>query len=75
MDDNKLKKMGVWVIVLLFAVYFISLIAICVFLELPTLAVAIYAVMMFLFLAVLAYEGWQRIKEIDGGLEDAVDNY
>lgn len=75
MDDNKLKKMGVWVIVLLFAVYFISLIAICVFLELPTLAVAVYAVMMFLFLAVLAYEGWQRIKEIDGGLEDAVDNY
>jgi len=75
MDDNKLKKMGVWVIVMLFAVYFVSLIAICVFLELPMLAVVVYAVMMFLFLVVLAYEGWQRIKEIDGGLEDAVDNY
>jgi FtsH-binding integral membrane protein len=75
MDDNKLKKMGVWVIVMLFAVYFVSLIAICIFLELPMLAVVVYAVMMFLFLVVLAYEGWQRIKEIDGGLEDAVDNY
>lgn len=74
-DDNTKKKMGVWIIVSLFTIYLVSIIVAIAFTELSLFVVAVYAVAMLLLLSVLAFEGWQRIKEIDGGLEDAVDNY
>ena len=75
MDDDTMKKLGVWVIVALFALYVVSVILIAILTDFPTPVVIVYSVIMLTVLAVLAYEGWQRIKEIDGGLEDAVDNY
>ncbi|MBO6084269.1 MAG: hypothetical protein J6O90_04250 [Candidatus Methanomethylophilaceae archaeon] len=75
MEPNTVKKFGVWIIVLLFALYVAGYVLLMVLTDLPVSAIAAYGVIMFVILAVLAYEGWQRIKEIDGGLEDAVDNY
>ena len=75
MSDNALKKLGVWIIVGLFAAYVASVILVIVLTEVPTWGVVTYAAVMLILLIALAYEGWERIKEIDGGLEDAVDNY
>ena len=75
MSDNTLKKLGVWIIVGLFAAYVASVILVIVLTEVPTWGVVTYAAVMLIILIALAYEGWERIKEIDGGLEDAVDNY
>ncbi|MBQ3736220.1 MAG: hypothetical protein II855_04730 [Candidatus Methanomethylophilaceae archaeon] len=75
MDDNTKKKLGVWIILVISALYVASIVMAAVFIDVPAGAVIGYAVVMFIILALLIYEGWERIKEIDGGLEDAVDNY
>ena len=75
MDDNTKKKLGVWIILILSALYVASIVMAAVFIDVPAGAVIGYAVVMFIILAVLIYEGWERIKEIDEGLEDAVDDY
>ena len=43
--------------------------------ETPTFITVTYSVIMLVFIVLLSYEGWQRLKEIEEGLEDAVDNY
>lgn len=75
MDDNTKKKLGVWIILILSTLYVASIVLVAVFIDVPDGAVIGYAVVMFIILAVLIYEGWERIKEIDEGLEDAVDDY
>ena len=75
MDDNTKKKLGVWIILVISALYVASIVMAAGFIDVPAGAVIGYAVVMFIILALLIYEGWERIKEIDGGLEDAVDNY
>ena len=75
MDDNTKKKLGVWIILILSTLYVASIVLVAVFIDVPDVAVIGYAVVMFIILAVLIYEGWERIKEIDEGLEDAVDDY
>ena len=75
MDDNTKKKLGVWIILILSALYVASIVMAAVFIDVPAGAVIGYAVVMFIILALLIYEGWERIKEIDEGLEDAVDDY
>ena len=75
MDDNTKKKLGVWIILILSTLYVASIVLVAVFIDVPDGAVIGYAVVMFIILALLIYEGWERIKEIDEGLEDAVDDY
>lgn len=75
MDSNTMKKLGVIVILIVFILYGLSVVAAVMFLEAPTGLTVAYAVIALLFIALLSYEGWQRIKEIDGGLEDAIDDY
>ena len=75
MDDNTKKKLGVWIILVISALYVASIVMAAVFIDVPAGAVIGYAVVMFIILALLIYGGWERIKEIDEGLEDAVDNY
>ena len=75
MDDNTKKKLGVWIILILSTLYVASIVLVAVFIDVPDGAVIGYAVVMFIILAVLIYEGWERIKEIDEGLEDAVGDY
>ena len=60
MSDNTKKKLGVWIIVILFALYAVSVVAVTMLTDMPLGAVIGYAVVMFAILAVLAYEGWER---------------
>ena len=75
MDSNTMKKLGVIAIVLIFAIYGLSIVAFIFLIETPTLITVTYGVVMLVFIVLLAYEGWQRLKEIEEGLEDAVDDY
>ena len=75
MDSNTMKKLGVIAIVLIFAIYGLSIIAFIFLIETPTFITVTYSVVMLVFIVLLSYEGWERIKEIEEGLEDAVDNY
>lgn len=75
MDSNTKKKLGVIAIVLIFAVYGLSIIAFIFLIETPTFITVTYSAVMLVFIVLLSYEGWQRLKEIEEGLEDAVDNY
>ena len=75
MDSNTKKKLGVIAIVLIFAVYGLSIVAFIFLVETPTFITVTYSVIMLVFIVLLSYEGWQRLKEIEEGLEDAVDNY
>ncbi len=74
-NDNSKKKLGVWIILIVFAAYVASIIALIVFTGMPVAGIIVYSAVMFIALALLCYEGWERLKEIDEGLEDAVDNY
>lgn len=75
MDENGMKKAGVVAIVILLALYSFGYVVLIALLEASVLAVVIYGVIALGFILLLAYEGWLRIKEIDEGLEDAVDDY
>ena len=75
MDSNTMKKLGVIAIVLIFVIYGLSIIAFIFLVETPTFITVTYSVLMLVFIVLLSYEGWQRLKEIEEGLEDAVDNY
>ena len=75
MDSNTMKKLGVITIVLIFAVYGLSIIAFIFLIETPTFITVTYSAVMLVFIVLLSYEGWERLKEIEEGLEDAVDNY
>ena len=75
MDSNTKKKLGVIAIVLIFAIYGLSIIAFIFLVETPTAITVTYSVVMLVFIVLLSYEGWQRLKEIEEGLEDAVDDY
>ena len=75
MSSDSMKKLGVAVIVALFAVFIVGLLVLMLVVGADLWATAVYAVVYLAFLAVLAYEGWVRLKEIDEGLEDAVNHY
>ena len=75
MNGNTMKKLGVMAILIIFVVYGLSIVAFVLLLDAPTGLTVTYAMITLLFIVLLAYEGWERIKEIDGGLEDAIDDY
>ncbi|MBQ6548077.1 MAG: hypothetical protein IJL79_03940 [Candidatus Methanomethylophilaceae archaeon] len=75
MDSNAMKKAGVIAIILLLALYVAGYVIILVVLESELSVAVIYGAIGLLFIVWLSYEGWQRIKEIDEGLEDDCDNY
>ena len=70
-----MKKAGVIAVIVLLALYIVGYIIIAAVAGLSLTAVIVYGVIATLLLIVLVYEGWQRFKEIDEGLEDAVDDY
>ncbi len=75
MDSNRIKKLGVIAIVALLALYCLGFVVLLVALEDFLLIGLIYSAVFIVFLALLIYVGWERIKEIDEGLEDDIDNY
>ena len=74
-DSDTMKKAGVIAVIVLLALYIVGYIIIAAVAGLSLTAVIVYGVIATLLLIVLVYEGWQRFKEIDEGLEDAVDDY
>ncbi|MBO4552070.1 MAG: hypothetical protein J5673_02600 [Candidatus Methanomethylophilaceae archaeon] len=75
MDDDGMKKLGVIAIIVLLALYTFGYVAFIFIIGTPVEAVVVYAVISTAVLVLLIYEGWQRLKEIDEGLEDAVNDY
>ena len=75
MESNAMKKAGVVAIIILLALYCAGYGLMIFIVDVPIIAVVLYGVIAAIFIIVLAYEGWLRFKEIDEGLEDAVNDY
>ncbi len=74
MDSKAMKKAGVIAIIVLLALYLTGLVVLMI-LEVDIAAAILYGVIGLVFILWLSYEGYQRFKEIDEGLEDAVNDY
>ena len=75
MDSDTMKKLGVVTIIVLLALYLVGYMVVIFLTDVPLIGVVAYGIIARLFIALLVYEGWQRFKEIDEGLEDAVNDY
>ena len=75
MDSNTMKKAGVVAIIVLLALYLTGYFILIALTDMPVIGIVAYGIIAFGILALLTYEGWLRFKEIDEGLEDAVDDY
>jgi len=75
MDSDTMKKAGVVAIILLLALYCAGYGLMIFIIDAPIFMVVLYGVIATIIIIVLAYEGWLRFKEIDEGLEDAVNDY
>ena len=74
-DSDTVKKAGVVAIIILLALYLAGYGLMIFIIDAPTAMVVLYGVIATAFILLLAYEGWLRFKEIDEGLEDAVNDY
>ena len=74
MDSKAMKKAGVIAIIVLLALYLTGLVILMI-LEVDIAAAILYGAIGLVFILWLSYEGYQRFKEIDEGLEDAVNDY
>ena len=74
-DSNTMKKAGVVAIIILLALYAAGYLLLIALTDVPVIGIVAYGIIAFGILALLTYEGWLRFKEIDEGLEDAVDDY
>ena len=74
MDSKTVKKAGVVAIILLLALY-LTVFVVLLILEVDIAVAILYGVFGLIFILWLSYEGYQRFKEIDEGLEDAVNDY
>jgi len=75
MESNTMKKAGVVAIIILLALYCVGYGLMIFIVEAPIITVVLYGVIAAAIIIVLVYEGWLRFKEIDEGLEDAVNDY
>ena len=75
MDSNTMKKAGVVAIIILLALYLIGYLVLIALTDVPVVGIVAYGIIAFGIFALLVYEGWLRFKEIDEGLEDAVNDY
>ena len=75
MDSNGMKKLGVVLIIILLALYIAGYVVILAVMDEPWAMIIVYGLIATIVLALLTYQGWLRFKEIDEGLEDAVNDY
>lgn len=75
MEKNTAKKWGVALITLIIVVLFISLPVFYFVVEVPLLGVVIAAVFYVALSILMIYYAIERFREIDEGLDDAVDDY
>lgn len=73
--SNDMKKLGVVAVVGLFILLFVSVVALYMWLGAPLVLVAVVCIVYVIVAAVLLYHARARFKEIEEGLDDAVDNY
>ncbi|MBR7153542.1 MAG: hypothetical protein IKD00_07390 [Candidatus Methanomethylophilaceae archaeon] len=73
--SNDMKKLGVVAVVGLFILLFVSIVALYMWLGAPLVLVAVVCIVYVIVAAVLLYHARARFKEIEEGLDDAVDNY
>lgn len=75
MVGNGRKKAGAVLCAALFAAYLALLPLLYLVIEVPGIVAAAISVVCLALIIALAWFTRQRIREIDEGLEDAVDNY
>ena len=75
MSEDSMKKAGVVAVVAFVLLYCISVPVMWFVLDVPIWLCAIVGVMLFGVVTVVIYHAKERMREIEEGLEDAVDNY
>ena len=75
MDDDSMKKAGVVAVAALVLLYCISVPVMWLVLDVPIWLCAIIGIMLFGVAAVVLYHARERMREIEEGLEDAVNHY
>jgi protein-S-isoprenylcysteine O-methyltransferase Ste14 len=75
MSEDSMKKAGVVAVVAFVLLYCISVPVMWFVLDVPIWLCAIVGVMLFGVVAVVIYHAKERMREIEEGLEDAVNHY
>lgn len=75
MEKNAVKKLGVVAVTVIIVLLFLTLPVFYFVVEVPILGVAVAAVFYVALAIIMVYYAVERFKEIDGGLDDAVDDY
>ena len=75
MSEDSMKKAGVVAVVAFVLLYCISVPVMWFVLNVPIWLCAIVGVMLFGVVAVVIYHAKERMREIEEGLEDAVNHY
>ena len=75
MDRNGLKKAGALGVLVVLVLFFVTVITLYTVLGAPWPLVAVVATVYIVVVAVLTYHVGARFREIDEGIDDAVDNY
>ncbi len=75
MEKNSVKKLGVVATTIVIVAIFMTLPVFYFVIGLPLFAVAIVAVVYVALAALMIYYALERFREIDEGLDDAVDDY
>lgn len=75
MNDDSMKKAGVVTIALLVLLYCISVPVLWLVLDMPVWICVVVGVLFLGVAAVVLYHARARMREIEEGLDDAVDDY
>lgn len=75
MDKNGLKKMGAVASAVVIVLAFLSIPVMYIFVGAPFVFVAVTFILLLAVGILMMYYVHERIGEIDGGLEDDLDNY
>ena len=75
MERDALKKLGVVATTVVIVALFMTLPVFYYVVEMPAFAVCIAAVVYIILAIAMVYYAMERFKEIEEGLDDAVDDY
>ncbi len=75
MERNSVKKMGVIATTVVIVALFMTLPVFYYVVEMPVFAVGIAALVYIILAIAMVYYAVERFREIDEGLDDAVDDY
>lgn len=75
MEKNSVKKLGVVATTVVIVALFLTLPVFYFVVEVPPFAVAIAAIIYIALAVLMVYYALERFREIDEGLDDAVDDY